>query len=476
MRWVCLAAIILFTACQPVNTTSQPTGYPTLTKTPYLGKVTPTPTKSLATASPEPTSQINVLEADLQKINIRFWHTYSGAEARLIDRFIQEFNQNNQWGIQVIPNYQGDTDNINELINNTIDITGNIPNITMGYSYQAQNWGNSREMVVDLEFYSNDSKWGISDDEINDYFQSVWNSDYEEGKRWGIPAWRTTHVIFYNQGWGRELGFKEAPRTTAQFKEQSCKASLANLSDEIEENDGTGGWLVDTNFSTTLNWIHAFGGQVIQEIDNSGYQLESPGNSQALYFLRNMYEEECSWLSSSQFPAELSANRQALFSTSSLSDIPFYEYEFSISELNDEWQVIPFPTKSTGTPIITLYGPSYVILAGEPEEQLASWIFIKWLIKPNRQAEQALAGYTLPLTKSARDIIRQETNTISGWQEIIDSLETAGMEPNHSSWSTVRWTVSDATKQLYQWYFEKEQIPTLLRLLDRTANEFYMQR
>jgi uncharacterized membrane protein len=48
-----------------------------------------------------------------------------------------------------------------------------------------------------------------------------------------------------------------------------------NKTDADPKNDGTGGWIISTDYASTLGWIEAFGGEVTRP-DGKGYRLSIP--------------------------------------------------------------------------------------------------------------------------------------------------------------------------------------------------------
>jgi ABC-type glycerol-3-phosphate transport system substrate-binding protein len=185
-----------------------------------------------------------------------------------------------------------------------------------------------------------------------------------------------------------------------------------------------------------------------------------------------MYDDGCSWLSDSQLPESEFANRQGLFASGSVAGIPHQEAAFVNAESSDEWTVIPFPS-SHGEAVIDVYGPSFQILNKDEAKQLASWLLIKWLTEPENQASLSQVTGFYPVRQSSLENIDLLPRTYPQWAEAVDMLSIAKSEPSFPSWRIVRWAVSDAATQLYRYYFNIDQVPSLVRLLDRTANDLH---
>ena len=120
-----------------------------------------------------------------------------------------------------------------------------------------------------------------------------------------------------------------------------------------------------------------------------------------------------------------------------------------------------------------VYGPAFQVLDSTPEEQLASWLFIKWLTEPWAQAQLAQASGNFPVREGSLEHMGLLPQAHPQWKAALDLLPLARHEPGFASWGTVRWAVSDAATQIFRYYFEIEQTSRLAELLDQTANDLH---
>jgi ABC-type glycerol-3-phosphate transport system substrate-binding protein len=157
----------------------------------------------------------------------------------------------------------------------------------------------------------------------------------------------------------------------------------------------------------------------------------------------------------------------------SLFDIPAQKEAFTEAGNSDDWVVIPFP--SGNQPVVDTYGPSILITRSTPAEQLAAWLVTKWLVSPQNQAEFIKMQETYPTQMSTYNYLNDIASENPQWAETQALLPDARSEPTLSSWSTMRWALQDAMKQLFDPQFNAEKIPSLLEELDRVANEIYTQ-
>jgi ABC-type glycerol-3-phosphate transport system substrate-binding protein len=451
---------------------SQPS--PTLTSTVAAPQATSTSTRTpvppTATVTPQPTSSLGVNQSALNGVTIEFWHPWSGETGIVIQESIEEFNAANEYGITVESTYQGTFNSLNDFIDDP-DTGSGLPNLTIGSNYQILSWNSSGKRVVGLNAYVNDPDWGLSSDEQADFYPIFLDQDVSGQNRIGFPAVRSAQLMFYNTAWAEELGFTSPPNTTEEFKEQACQAARANNANDLPTDDGSGGWLINTTPSGILSWMYAFGSQVVQS-DGSGYQFNSPQTENTLLYLKDVFDEGCAW-EVLESPAEVEfATRKALFITGSLSDLAYQASEFERIGSDDIWTVLGFPSPQGGQ-VIDVYGPSFVMFAGTPEENLATWLVIKWLSSTEQQAKMISASGTFPTRASTMDFLTDYASENPQWVAAQELIALARPEPGLQSWKEVRWVLGDVGTQIFRYYFTPDRIPSTLELMDDTAAELH---
>lgn len=476
ISWVVLILLFSLSACDQVPPDVSPTHLPGTrqpTSTPRSTLVTSTPHK--ATATPQPASRLDIDPAALKGTTVLFWHIWEGAMGEQMRQLVETFNLQNEWGIQVQEVSQGNLDQMFAKVNAALQAGDSLPNIAVGTAYQAQAW-DAEKTLVDLSVYVQDPVWGLTEQAQQAFLPVFWQHEVLDGRRLAVPAQRSGQMLYYNQSWARELGFENPPQTALEFERQACAAARANNADANSENDGTGGWIISTDYSATLGWIFAFGGEIYRE-SSAAYRFDTPAVQEAFTFLRELYDRGCAWLPEYQ-PSEADfAQRLGLFAAGSVTGIPFQQEAFEQAGSDDDWTVIPFPG-SADEPAITVYGTSYVVLPSTPQKQLAAWLFIKWLLTPENQVQIVQTSGSFPLTtgaflsqvKGSESMLNYE-QAHPVWSQALGLLEFARPEPPLASWELVRWSVFDAATQLYRSYFSVDQVPQLTQLLDDTAAE-----
>ena len=466
-RILIMVVFLLLASCG-----SQPS--PTLTSTVAAPQATPTSTRTpvppTATITPQPTSSLGVDLTALNGVTIEFWHPWSGETGKVIEESIEEFNAANEYGITVESVYQGTLNSLNDVINDT-DTGNGLPNLTIGSNYQILSWNSSGKRVVGLNAYVNDPEWGLSSGEQADFIPIFLDQDVNGQNRIGFPAIRSALFLFYNTTWAEELGFSSPPNTTEEFKEQACQAARANNVNDLPADDGSGGWLINTTPSGILSWMYAFDSQVVQS-DGSGYHFNTPQSENALLYLKEVFDEGCAW-EVLESPAEVEfATRKALFITGSISDLAYQTSEIDRIGSDDTWTVLGFPSPEGGQ-VIDVYGPSFAMFAGTPEENLATWLVIKWLSSAEQQAKMIKSSGTFPMRSSTMGFLADYAGENPQWAAAQELIALARPEPGLQSWKEVRWILGDVGTQIFRYYFTPDRIPSTLELMDDTAAELH---
>ncbi len=445
---------------------------PFASATPGLRATQPQPATPSPKPTSRPTSSLKVQAADLRNVRVALWHPWSGETGALVQDLVRKFNLENEWGILAQSTYQGNLDGLNDQVQAALK-SGSLPNIVVGTSYQAQSW-NANGKLVDLGSLVDDPVWGLTSQEQADFYPVFWEQDDAAGKRWGVPAQSSGQLLFYNLTWANALGFDKPPLTPVEFRQQACAASKANLQDDDPDNDHTGGWIVSNEYSALLGWIYAFGGEMVAP-SGKGYQFDTKAVRDAFTFLRSLYDQGCAWLTESQAPDSDFAARRGLFAAGSVTDLPYQDQAFRQAGNSDRWTVIAFPSPAR-EPAIDVYGTSFEMFTSPPAEQLASWLFIKWLLTPENQARLAAASSAFPPGASALDSMQAYAGSHPQWSAAAALLPEAHGEPALESWGTVRWALFDAGTQLFRYYFTVDQVSNLTKLLGETAAELNAPR
>ena len=432
-RWLAqlLLLPLLFSACQPSSTPNVPASTPRRNATSLPAE----------TDTPVPESRLGVEAEALDGITVEVWHPWYG----------------------VITGFQNYTE-LYEQASEAIDGPDR-PDMVVGLPEYAVEW-HAQEAVVDLNPYVSDPEFGLDRAGIADFPSVFWEQDQLGDERLGMPAQRTARLLVYNQTWANELGYEEPPASATEFREQACKANLSMRADADPQNDGRGGWLIDTHPITALSWLLAFDGGA-QESD--GFRFLTPENIEAARFVKGLSEDGCAWKTQNIEPLTRFVDRSALFATASLDDLPDLARAFAGAGSLDQWTVLPFP--GAGGSALVVYGSSYILFASEDADQLAAWLFVRWLLSPENQADWVNSAGLFPLQGKTMDLLADYADGHPQWVSAVSLLPQGRTTPQLAAWRTVRVALGDGFSFMFRVDTPVGQVPSILAQLDAVVRD-----
>lgn len=446
---------IILTACSGTNVTAVATAGASATQG---GEKSPT-----AEPVVETVSRLEVQEEALNGLQVTVWTPWYGIESDLFNSFVNDFNTENEWGIQVNLINQVNFANLYETVTAALPTEAR-PDLVIALPEHAQGWY-ADGAVTDLADYIDDPKYGMNPGDIPFVF---WNQDLAGTARVALPAQRNAQFLLWNKTWAGKLGYESAPGTAEVFREQACGAQQAMLADELPQNDSLGGWLVNTEPMTAYAWLLAFGGGVLEE---GNYRFLAPNNMEAFKFLRELSESGCAWQSAGADPITTFANREALFITANLHDLPFVARAFASANNTDTWNAIPFPGRAGNNGALIVYGSSYVIFDSTEQEQLAAWLFVRWLLDNEQDARWVETTHLFPLRASTVKLLGDYEKTHPQWAQAVELLPEGEIQPQLASWRTVKIMLGDGFTHMYRVNVSSGQVAAILAQMESLSRD-----
>lgn len=451
--WLLSALVILITACAPASTQTVSTK-PTATKTPR-------PESTVETAT-----RLEVDPEALRGQSIEVWHPwFEGVEASLIESLAEKFNAENEWGIEVRLTPQVNYSYLFENVTAALPTPGR-PNLVIALPEHARAW-EVDHYVVDLTPYVNDPEYGWTVEQQRDFPSVFWSQDAAGARRLALPAQRTARFMLWNKSWAGDLGFDSPPEIPEDFELQACRAHQSMLVDSEPENDRLGGWIIDPDPMTALTWLLTFEGGVLE---GDGYRFLTPRNIAAFTFVKALQREGCAWQVSPGGDAlEAFASRQALFATLSLEDFSDQARAFASAGNRDDWTALAFPGADNDA--LVIYGSSYMVFDASGEEELASWLFIRWMLEPENDARWVQATGLFPLRASTVSLLADYEASHPQWADAVALIAGGQLQPQLASWRTVKVMLGDGFDCLFRGTPQCEQAPVILAQMEAIAHD-----
>ena len=408
----------------------------------------------------EAASRLEVDIEALRGLEITVWTPWNGVEQSLFETFVNEFNASNEWGIKVAAQSQINFTNLYETTKASLPTEGR-PNLVIALPEHAQEWF-SNGVSTDLTDYVEDPLYGL---DASDIPYAFWNQDLAGSVRVAVPAQRTAQVMLWNETWADEFNINAAPASADDFRKQACRAHDSMKKDEFAENDAMGGWIVDTEPMTAYAWLLSFNGGVLEE---GNYRFLTPENIDTFKFLRELSESNCAWQGAVD-PIASFANREALFITVSLQDLPSVTRAFASVDNRDTWSVQPFPNEDNGT--LAIYGSSYIGMKSNDEEQLAAWLFSRWLLDNEQDARWVEATHNFPLRDSSLSLLGDYETTHPQWKQAVDLISEGELQPPLGSWRTIKVMLGDGFAHMYRVNVPSGQVAAILAQMESMAKD-----
>lgn len=332
-------------------------------------------------------------ESALNGTTITFWHAMGGVNGEALDYLVKKFNEENEYGITVVSEYQGSyDDSINKL-----------------KSAQLGNMGADLVQVYDIGTrFMMDSGWVVpmqdladADDEFDlSVIEPNIAAYYTVGDTlYSMPFNSSTPILYYNKDMFEAAGIEKAPTSFTEIKEAGDKLKASGVDEVISL--AIYGWFFEQfTCKQGLEYVNNGNGResyaTAVAFDENGAGLNILTAWKDLY--DNGYAPNVGRGGDAGL-ADFSAGKSAmtLGSTASLKQI--------LQDVNGKFEVgtAYFPTVVDGSEGgVSIGGASLWALNNNDDvKKAATWKFVKFLVSPESQAYwNAQTGY-FPVTTEA---------------------------------------------------------------------------
>jgi serine/threonine protein kinase/ABC-type glycerol-3-phosphate transport system substrate-binding protein len=400
---------------------------------------------------------------ELSDVTVTFWHTRSsGLPNETLMSIVDEFNATNEYGITVEILDQGGFSDVEDAMDAAIQ-SGDLPDLVTGYTNALASWA-SVDVMVDIATFISNTEHGLTEKELAAYLPGTLEGGRNAaGMQVGFPINQSVNVLFYNISFAQDLGFEAPPTTSVEFKEQACAAAAFNDASGDEDLIGTGGLVINPSASNYMSWIFAFGDDGVNETGD-GYDYSSEASLAAATFLKDLWDSGCT-LTTASYPNSEFASRKALFIMSSTAGLPYQIAAFEDIGSSDEWALMPF-VGPDGRMAVYSFSKYIGVVKSTPEEELASWLFLKYLTSPELQAiliENSSGNY--PIQENIILLLDEYMANNPIWATGLDLIFYGQAGPGWPSWTSVYQLLGDAFTEVLQ-ADSTDAIPNILENLD----------
>jgi ABC-type glycerol-3-phosphate transport system substrate-binding protein len=388
----------------------------------------------------------------VEGLELKFWYVWDldqpGAGMNAI---VDRFNEENEWGIIVNAVDQGMVLDPLDSIELAFE-EGVVPHILLGDASAVVSWY-QEGLIADLDPFLNDAAAGLPLEEQKDYYSGLFE-DFKIGDsvRPGLPFTQTIQVIYYNQSWAEELGFSSPPGDEKDLQEQACSAAADRQISERSDIRATG-ILLSPEAANITSQIHAYDGSFINAEENE-YLFSSPEVLQVAEDWRDLILEGCG-MAVNGYPDPMAGElafeqfnrRETLMLVGSSQMMGHIKTAANQTGRADVWEMLPFLGPEGGKAVSSEI-QSAVIFHTTPAEELASWLFLKFLASPDVQADWVQYSKYYPTRKSSLSYLRDFRADNPHWSQGLNLLKYGIALPLDPSWNTVKLSVGDAFEEI----------------------------
>ncbi|MBE3595503.1 MAG: ABC transporter substrate-binding protein [Hydrogenibacillus sp.] len=246
-------------------------------------------------------------------------------------------------------------------------------------------------LVADLNPYIEHPEIGWTKDELNDIADVFREANQWDDRFYSLPFSKSTQLLFYNTDYFKERGV-EVPKTWEELRQAAEKLTF----------DRNGKHVVGMGFENSVGWqfhmwVRQAGGTYIDERTGK-VEFNSPEGKDALTFLQGLFKDKIARLAGEdQYMSNPFGRGDVAMYIGSSAGIPFVA---KAAEGNIRWSVAAVPAgKEAAVPFA---GNAVAVFdSAGPEEKLAAWMFIKYLLNTENTALWAKATGYLPIRRSA---------------------------------------------------------------------------
>ena len=303
----------------------------------------------------------------------------------------------------------------NDVITNIA--TGTTPNVCITYPDHIATYMTGDNVVVPLEDLMADEKYGLGGSELlfdgptqDEIVPKFLNEGIIAGQQYAVPYMRSTEACYVNKTYVEKLGYTLPEVLTWDFVWEVSEAAM--------EKDADGNFLVNGQnvlipfiYKSTDNMMI----QMLRQQDAGystgagGIQIFNDTTKQILYTVAEHAETKAfSTFKISSYPANFLNAGQCIFAVDSTAGATWMGSDAPLIDIAEdkvvdfETVVMPIPQFDTQNPTMISQGPSMCIFNKEdPQEVLASWLFMQFMLTDGVQIAYSQTEGYLPVTTKA---------------------------------------------------------------------------
>ena len=354
-----------------------------------------------------------------REYELTFWakNDTNLSQVNIYKRAVAEFEAlypNIRVNLQLYTNYN---DIYNDVITNIS--TDTTPNICISYPDHIATYMEGNNIVVPLDALLTDEKYGLGGSDVRfdaPTVEEIIPKFLEEGKigehYYAVPYMRSTEACYINKTYVEALGYTLPEKLTWDFIWEVSEAAMAKNADGTFAVNGQD-VMIPFIYKSTDNMMI----QMLKQLD-AGYSTEqgeillfNDTTKQLLYTVAEHVKTRAfSTFKISSYPGDYLNAGQCIFAIDSTAGATWMGPEaplldISADKLVDcEVAVMEIPQFDTENPKMISQGPSICLFnKADPQEVLASWLFVQYLLTNDIQIAYSQTEGYVPVTSKAQN-------------------------------------------------------------------------
>lgn len=401
--------------------------------------------------------QLTVIDSNIPtaltgNVTITFWHAMGEANTNLVKGYADDFMEIYPNVTINIPEGVGNYDTLKSNMINAIT-AGDFPNMVQGYPDHVAEYLNGNA-VLNLNPYIYSSSWGLNgddalDDIIGSYLEE--NTQYDaNGTFYSLPFNKSTEVMIYNKTVFDKLSL-DVPETwqdiidmapqletegRAIARQKVLDANPGKTATELSAQITAAQALVvpasyDSTGNAFITFARQFGGEYTalnfstfqgeflwHENDNTFAAMQFLKDNNDIFTLPEFWDQD---YASTPF-----VNQQTFVTVGSSAGVRYNVPSGDLFEIGVA--PVPYNADMPDAKAVIQQGTNISLMnTGSPQEKLASWLFLKYLINTENTVDWAMKTGYLPVRTSgyASETYQAFLNTPTDAQKYISMAANA---------------------------------------------------
>jgi multiple sugar transport system substrate-binding protein len=298
----------------------------------------------------------------------------------------------------------------------------------------------------------------------DDFFSGIWKTNVVDGKTYGIPWYVDTRLIFYRSDLLAKAGYKEFPKTWADWTVAMKKMKSQMTDKQFPLLMPTNEWPQPVMFALEA------GSPILRDGGRYG-AFEQPPFKKGFDFYLGLYQQGfASPVSSSQVSnlfQEFERGNIAMYISG-----PWYIGEFKSrldSSVQNKWSTAPMP--GINGPGVSMAGGSSLSLFAASQHKKEAWLVMEYLSRPQVELQfYKLTGDLPPRKSSWQDTTLSRNKYALAFR---DQLERVVPLPQVPEWEEIATTIFEHGEQAIR---KAKTVDQTLASLDQDVNAMLEKR